>query len=188
MSTGLRGSHKGKLLVANPAMPDPNFHRTVVLMLEHGEDGALGVVLNRPSDTPVSELLPPLEQLAAPPGMVHVGGPVSPSAAICLGRVRDPEPVDGVTHLFESVASIDLDQDLALLGLVVERVRLFAGYAGWAGGQLEGEIDAGGWFVVDMAADDAFSGSPADLWRDVLRRQPPRLAMLAGYPEDLSTN
>lgn len=188
MPTGSHRSHKGRLLVANPALPDPNFHRTVVLMLEHGEDGALGVILNRCSDTPVADLLPPLEALAAPPGLVHVGGPVAPSAAICLAELHDRTPTEGVTPLFDAVASVDLDQDLTLLGAVAGRVRLFAGYAGWAAGQLEGELTAGGWFVVDMAPDDPFTGHADSLWRGVLRRQPTRLAMLAGFPDDIATN
>jgi putative transcriptional regulator len=87
-------SLKGQLLVANPAMPDPNFHRTVVLLLAHQEDGALGVVLNRPSELDVDSPLPRWERLVADPPVVFVGGPVAPGAAICLARMAGPPPVD----------------------------------------------------------------------------------------------
>ncbi len=174
--------------MANPALPDPNFHRTVVLMLEHNDDGAVGVVLNRPSDTHVGEALPALAEVASEPAVVHVGGPVAPTAALCLARMRQTDEAEGVAHLFGALGSIDLDQDLDLLVPSVEGVRVFAGYSGWAAGQLEGEIDAGAWFVVGMESDDPFSARSSQLWRDVLRRQPPSLAMLASFPEDVTTN
>jgi putative transcriptional regulator len=178
---------KGKLLVASPALSDPNFFRTVVLMLEHSDEGALGVVLNRPSELEVSEPLPAWADVAAQPPVVFVGGPVSPSSAICLGRAEhsddaDWEPVVG------SVGALDLNIGPAEVRPRPEVVRVFAGYAGWGPHQIEAEILSGGWFVVDADPDDALSPSPGDLWSDVLRRQPGRLAMFAHYPLDPSTN
>lgn len=192
----MSSSLTGRLLVAGPAIADDNFHRTIVLVLEHGEEGAVGVVLNRPSETPLAHISEELSGLAAPPGLVHVGGPVSPAAAVCLGRARldaslrergDEAP--GVSLLFGRVVSVDLDQAVEALGEVVEELRLFAGYAGWAAGQLEGEVALGGWFIVDRSDDDVFSAAPKCLWRQVLRRQPKQsLALLASYPDDLSLN
>lgn len=183
----------GRLLVASPAMADDNFNRTIVLVLEHNEGGAVGVVLNRASHTPLEHIVAPLAPLAAGRGVVHVGGPVAPSAAICLGRLRGPLPAEapgeGASRLFGTIASVDLDAPVEALEAAVAEVRLFAGYAGWAGGQLEGEIAAGGWFVVSRTDDDVFCSDPAHLWRDVVRRQRRQsLAILSAYPEDISSN
>lgn len=179
---------RGRLLVAAPRLSDPNFNRTVVLLLEHGPGGALGLVLNRPSHSPASEILEVLGPLASEPGLVHIGGPVSPSSAICLARVADGAPCAAVRPLFSSLAAVDLDGDLTLLAAAVSDLRLFAGYAGWIDGQLEDEIGRGDWFVVDSDDADPFTSSPEGQWTQVLRRQKSRLAMLASYPVDLSTN
>lgn len=189
MPSMLEDWHTGRLLVAHPRMQDPNFRRTVVLVVEHNGEGAVGVVLNRPSEMAAAEIVAELETLALPPGMVFVGGPVGPSAAICLARLREAGGSAGVGHLFGTVGSVDLDADLAPLAAAVEGVRLFAGYAGWAGGQLEAEVADGGWFVVNRADDDVFDPDPSRLWWRVLRRQRRRsLAILASYPADIGTN
>jgi putative transcriptional regulator len=200
-------SLKGRLLVANPAMPDPNFHRTVVLLLAHQEDGALGVVLNRPSELDVDSPLPRWERLVADPPVVFVGGPVAPGAAICLARVPDApftgrpgeDPPDGLNlagvggqggwvPLVGDLGTLDLEGDPDDLTIKVEAIRVFAGYAGWGPGQLEGEIDAGAWFVVSAEAADALSGDPEALWKRVLRRQGGQLALVAAYPNEPSLN
>ena len=196
-------SLKGRLLVANPAMPDPNFSRTVVLVLAHQGDGALGVVLNRPSDLDVDSPLPRWEKLVADPPVVFVGGPVAPSAAICLARVPDAPPgvagsevpsvldLEGLgawMPLVGDLGTLDLDRDPDDLGIDVKAIRVFAGYAGWGPDQLEGEVEAGAWFVVDAEAGDALAGDPDQLWRRVLRRQGGRLALVASYPPDPSLN
>lgn len=183
----------GRLLVASPAMADDNFNRTIVLVLEHNDGGAVGVVLNRASHTPLEHIVAPFGPLAAGRGVVHVGGPVAPSAAICLGRLRGDAPADaaeqGASRLFGTIASVDLDAPVEAVEASVAEIRLFAGYAGWAGGQLEGEIAAGGWFVVNRTDDDVFCREPGRLWRGVLRRQRRQsLAILSAYPEDLSSN
>lgn len=162
----------GRLLVASPPLGDPNFDRTVVLLLHHDDQGALGVVLNRPTSVDVAEVLPAWAPVAAAPPVVFLGGPVAPDAAIGLGRA-------GTT-----VATVDLGADPG----GVEEVRLFAGYSGWDGGQLEAEIGVGAWFVLDSVPDDAVSPEPEDLWRTVLRRQGGRLATYATIPEDPTVN
>ena len=189
---------RGRLLVANPAMPDPNFHRTVVLVLAHQDDGALGVILNRPSELDVDSPLPRWERLVADPPVVFVGGPVAPGAAICLARVPDaPDPstvgsdsagLGGWLPLVGELGTLDLERDPDDLTIKVDAIRVFAGYAGWGPGQLEGELEADAWFVVTAEAGDALVGDPEELWKRVLRRQGGRLALLAAYPRDPSLN
>ena len=180
-------SLKGLLLVANPAMGDENFDRTVVLLLEHSDEGALGLVLNRPTGTHVADPLPGWEPLAASPSVVFVGGPVSPESAICLARPRS-EPFDGWTDLVGGLGALDLTRDPDEVGHDVDELRVFAGYAGWAPGQLEAEIDGGGWFVAAPEKADALTDDPDTLWRDVVRRQRGRVQLFADYPADPSTN
>ena len=175
----------GRLLVAVPGMYDPNFDRTVVLVLEHTEDGAVGVVLNRPSETEVGTAIPGLGDVTAAPAVVFVGGPVVPEGALALGEVADPADADGWQAVVGSVGLLDLNRG-AMPPL--RRARVFAGHAGWAAGQLEGEIAAGGWFVVDSHADDPFASDPAKLWRAVLARQQGRLAWFANCPPDPTVN
>jgi putative transcriptional regulator len=181
-------SARGRLLVATPTLYDPNFFRSVVLVLEHGEDGALGVVLNRPSDTAVGETLPDWNRLASDPGVVFVGGPVSPDAAIGVARAGTADQAEGWAPLFGSLGTVDLGRDPVELPVDVQNLRVFAGYAGWTEGQLDGELDAGGWFVVDAAPDDVFTAEPDRLWVSVLRRQGGRLAMFATAPPQPSQN
>ncbi|MDE3204283.1 MAG: YqgE/AlgH family protein [Acidobacteriota bacterium] len=190
----------GRLLVANPLLPDPNFDRTVVLLLAHGEEGALGLVLNRPSQMEVGDPLPQWEHLAAEPAVLFLGGPVQHQAVICLARSDpgasrpgDPTPAAGTEavtppgdwkEVAPGIGTVDLDQDPGRVGDAVGEVRMFAGYAGWSAGQLEGEIDAGAWWVVDAETSDAFTLDPAELWKQVLRRQPYPLAFVSWYPDD----
>ena len=180
----------GRLLVAAPQLADPNFSRTVVLVIEHDEPGAVGVVLNHPLRVEVGEILAPWSDLAeaAPPGVIFSGGPVSPDAVIALGRPADAEPTGAWRPVVSGAGVIDLsvapeDQPLALAG-----VRLFSGYSGWGPGQLEQELEEGGWLVVEAIAVDVFAAEPEELWHDVLQRQGGRLAMLAAYPPSPSVN
>jgi putative transcriptional regulator len=181
---------KGRLLVATPPLEDPNFDRTVVYMLEHHEEGALGVVLNRPTDEPLAEPLDRWDDLQASPGSVFDGGPVEPDALIALAFAKESitEPSDELSPVSGQIASADLTTDPALVAASVNAIRVFRGYAGWGPGQLEGEIDAGAWLVLDAEPGDVFARDPGDLWRGVLRRQGGRLAWLADAPDDLSTN
>jgi putative transcriptional regulator len=184
----------GQLVVATPQMDDPSFARAVVLLLQaDAEDGALGLVLNRPSGTDVAEVLPDWAPLSAEPPVVFVGGPVQPNAAICLGRGRPGGPAVAAYAALEgvpgtSVGTVDLDAPVEQVHPAVAEVRLFAGYAGWTAGQLEDEVEQGAWFVLDALPADAFTSEPAQLWAAVLRRQGPPVAFAASYPPDPTLN
>jgi putative transcriptional regulator len=182
----------GRLLVANPLLPDPNFDRTVVFLIAYGEDGAVGLVLNRPSGTTVAAPLPRWEHMAASPAVIFVGGPVQNDAVICLARslghpaaAAPPREWKAVTP---DVGTLDLDLDPDAVQSSMSGLRLFAGYAGWAPGQLEGEIAAGAWWVVDAEPDDVFCDEPGQLWKAVLRRQGSSLAVVASYPANPAWN
>jgi putative transcriptional regulator len=182
----------GRLVVATPVLTDPNFARAVVLLLQADEeDGALGLVLNRPSGTEVGEVLESWGDLAGPLPLVFSGGPVQHNAAICLGRARLGAPQVAAYSALENapaLGTVDLDASPDEVGPAVSEVRVFAGYAGWAAGQLEAEVDEGAWWVVDALPSDAFTDRPDLLWSQVLRRQGPPLAFAALYPEDPSLN
>ncbi|MPZ71767.1 MAG: hypothetical protein GEU74_00820 [Nitriliruptorales bacterium] len=162
-------SLQGRLLVATPSLADPNFSHAVVYLLEHSGEGAIGIVVNRPSDVDVADALPQWEPLASRPRVMFVGGPVQPEAVVGLGSSRGP--LEHLQEVSEGVAVVDLRGDpLALISDVAE-FRLFVGYAGWGEGQLEVEIGKGGWFVVEARPEDVFSQDPEDLWVAVLARQ-----------------
>lgn len=191
----VRAVAAGRLLVATPLLTEATFRRTVVLLLQAGgDDGALGVVLNRPSDVDVERILPGWDTGAPDPKVVFEGGPVQPSAAICLAEIRPG--VAGVPGLAPLVladpgrrwATADLDRPPDEVLSAVARLRVFVGYAGWSAGQLEAEVDEGGWWVVDALPDDAFSVDPGLLWRRVLRRHGPPLALAATLPDDPTAN
>jgi putative transcriptional regulator len=179
----------GRLLVASPIMEDANFRRTVILMLDHGDDGALGLVVNRPMEVDVSSVLPAWQPYTTAPRLLFQGGPVQLDSA--LGLVALPgngaEPV-GIRLLIGSIGLVDLDAPPEVIASGLAGLRIFAGYAGWAAGQLETEIAAGAWYVVDSEPRDAFTDSPERLWREVLRRQRGRLAMVSTYPDDPTHN
>lgn len=171
---------KGSLLVASPALVDPNFRRTVVLVAEHGDAGAMGVVLNRPSETRVAEAVPELSTLAGDEETVFVGGPVATDSLLALADVEDEEDA---SELVVGTVGFVQDADVA-----ARRGRIFVGYAGWSAGQLEAELDEESWIVVPAEPDDVFSDEPAELWSSVLRRQVGPLALLATLPPDPSLN
>jgi putative transcriptional regulator len=175
------------LLVAAPPLVDPNFDRTVVLVLEHGESGALGIVLNRPSDTTLADVFPEWRELVSPPDVAFAGGPVATDAVIALARRRAPE-VDGFTEILDDLGTINLADDPLDIGASLLALRVFAGYAGWAPFQLEAEMAQGAWFDVALQPDDPFAAAPERLWRDVLRRQRGRLSVFSTFPEDASIN
>jgi putative transcriptional regulator len=179
--TSLRGS----LLIATPGLVDPNFWRTVVLVGEHSEEGALGVVLNRTSETSVTEAVPELAVLAEGMGDVHVGGPVQTSAIVVLADFE--EPPDPGALVVESVGFLPAEVDPDELG-PLRRARVFAGYAGWGPGQLDDELDEGSWIVEPALAEDVFTDEPDDLWSAVLRRKGGPFRVLAAMPPDPSLN
>lgn len=181
---------KGRLLLATPPLEDPNFDRTVVFVLEHHDEGAIGVVINRPSEENLDEPLDRWIDLQTAPSSVFNGGPVEVNALIALAETSHPLDA-GSEHLSPivgSIASADLTADPALVAADVSGVRIFRGYAGWGPGQLESEIEAGAWLVLDSEVGDVFSTAPDELWRTVLRRQGGQLAWLAEVPDDLSMN
>ena len=178
---------KGRLLVATPILGDANFDHTVILLLEHNEDGALGLVLNRPSGLEVGEPLPEWSPYTGDPDVVFIGGPVSRSSVIALASVEGEAPAASWEQVLGPVGVVDLSHDPDAMGTVTA-VRVFAGYAGWGPGQLEMEIGEGAWYVVAAEPADVFTDAPERLWRRVLARQPGELARVALVPEDPSLN
>ena len=179
----------GRLLVATPTLKDPNFDRTVVLLVAHEPSGALGVVLNRATEVPVSEVLGAWGGLARDPAVLFEGGPVQPESAICLARLRKPgQRLRGFHPVSGLIGTVDLSIDPERLRDSVIGVRVFAGYSGWSGGQLEEEIASGSWFSFDALPGDPFVDRPDDLWPMVLRRQGGMTAAAAHFPPDLSLN
>lgn len=160
----------GRLVVATASLYDPNFALTAALILEHSEQGALGVVLNRPSSIEVEQVVPGWSAAVVEPRVVFIGGPVMPSTVIAVGR-RAEGPPAGWQPIFSEIGVVDLEADPALVVPDLQALRLFAGYAGWGSGQLESEVDSGAWFVVDTVLSDPFCAEPAELWRQVLTRQ-----------------
>lgn len=190
MMSGMDGALTGKLLVATPQLEHEEFRRAVVLLLDHGEDGALGVVVNRPTEVDVDAVLPAWQPFVAVPGRLFQGGPVALDSALGLVTVpgaEEEEPL-GVRRLVGSLGLVDLDTPPEVVVPEVTRMRIFAGYAGWSAGQLEGEIATGSWYVVDAEPGDAFTDIPETLWSDVLRRQGGDLALVASFPDDPSMN
>jgi putative transcriptional regulator len=181
-------SHAGKLLVATPVIGDPNFERTVVLLLEHGAEGAFGLVLNRPTELDLLDPLPQWYSFAASPCVVFVGGPVEQERAIALARAVRGRSVSGWQPVLGSVGTLDLNRRPDEVGPGLGEIRVFAGYAGWETGQLEDEIDSGAWFVVDAEPDDVLCQDPSVLWTRVLKRQSGAMAMFALYPSDPALN
>ena len=179
---------KGKLLVAAPPLADDNFDRTVVLMLEHSDEGALGIVLNRPTNHAVADALPEWSDRCPEPAVLFTGGPVEDTAVIALAVGAAGEPTDGFAPLLGLIGTVDLEQDAALVLPQLSSLRVFVGYAGWVGGQIEDELEAGAWIVADRADRDPFTDHPESLWRTVLGRQHGPLAWLAHFPDDPSAN
>lgn len=180
----------GTLLVSATELVEPTFRRTVIYIVEHNDAGSLGVVLNRPSETAVQDVLPRWSDLAARPRTLYVGGPVKRDSALCLTTLRVGASIDGIRGLRRvdgRVALLDLDSDPDAIGPLIEGVRIFAGYAGWTFGQLEGELERGDWMVLSALPSDPLAGR-TDLWAHVLRRQPLPLSMLATHPIELERN
>jgi putative transcriptional regulator len=176
---------QGQLLIASPGLLDPNFRRTVVLVTEHNEEGAAGLVLNRPSPTAVAEVVPQLELLVDDGEQVWVGGPVQPNAVLVLGEFLDPD--DAAVPLFGALGFASLDEPEDVVPMTTRR-RVFAGYAGWGSGQLEDELGREDWIVEPALPDDAFTETPDELWGDVLRRKGGIYELVARMPEDPSVN
>ncbi|HEY2688763.1 MAG TPA: YqgE/AlgH family protein [Streptosporangiaceae bacterium] len=187
-------SLSGRLLVATPLLGDPNFRRTVILIVEdEPEEGTLGVVLNRPTEVQVGQVLDSWMDLVTGPTVVFKGGPVSPNSALALALAQgDDEPLgwrslDG-SSLMSRIGLVDLEAPPELLAGGITSLRVFAGYAGWGPSQLQAEIDEGAWYVLSGEPADAFLAEPEQLWPAVLRRQGGDFAIVATYPDDPMLN
>ena len=178
-------SLRGQLLIAGPGLVDPNFWRTVVLVGEHSAEGALGIVLNRTSETAVAEAVPELAALVDGLGDVHVGGPVQPSAVVVLADYVEPPAADEL--VVGTVGFLQADVEPDSLG-PLHRARVYVGYAGWGPGQLDDELDEGSWIVEPALVDDVFTDEPDTLWSAVLRRKGGPFSVLAAMPPDPNRN
>lgn len=178
-------SLRGQLLVASPVMADPNFSRSVVLITEHNDDGALGVILNRPSQTPVEEVSPALAQIDGV-DCVYMGGPVRPEAVVILGEFRDPEAAAWIA--VADVGFVSADTDTEAMPEFLRRGRVYAGFSGWGAGQLEDELEEEAWIVEAPLPAELFASDPEHLWSDVLERKGGTYALVARMPPDPSLN
>lgn len=167
---------------------DPNFDRTVVLMVEHTSDGAMGLVLNRPTDLAVHDALPAWQPFATAPSVLHVGGPVEARSGWCLARLTPGVEGVGFLPVLGDLGLLDLEVDPTELAGELTAARFYAGYSGWGPGQLDDELTHDAWIVVDAMRDDPFLPDPEELWRQILLRQGGRLARLSLFPRDPSLN
>ena len=172
--------------MAGPALLDPNFWRTVVLIVEHNEDGALGLVLNRPSETSVGEAVPELSEMLDPTQHLFIGGPVQPSAVIVLAEFEDP--TDAALLAFDDVGVLGTSPTEEDLTAAIRAGRAFLGHAGWGPGQLDGELERGDWILEPAKLEDAFSREARRLWSEVLTRKGGSYALVARMPADPSMN
>lgn len=179
-------SLKGKLLLASPTLEDPNFARTVVLVAEHTDEGAMGLVLNRPAELTVGESAPELGELLDGDEPIYVGGPVQPNAVIVLAAFTDP----GAAGLLisDDVGFLSAQLDLADSAAATHRTRVFAGHAGWGPGQLDEEMEREDWIVESPRPDELFATEPESLWSRVLTRKGGTFALVARMPLDPSLN
>ena len=181
----MEDSLRGKLLIASPALVDPNFARTVVLITEHNDEGAMGVVLNRPSETAVEDVASELSELVvAEP--VFIGGPVQPQALVVLAEFNDPEAAAWIVAA--DVGFVSAESEYDDLARAIRRGRVYAGYSGWGAGQLEGELAEDAWIVEAPMPAELFPDDPLTLWQDVLARKGGQFALIARMPDDPSLN
>jgi putative transcriptional regulator len=182
----MRQSLSGQLLLASPTLEDPNFQRAVVLIGAHNEEGAMGVVLNRPSEMTVSEAVPILERTLEDREPVYIGGPVAPNSIVVLAEFLDPTPAGLI--VLGRIGFPSPESDIAQLDEATARRRVYAGYAGWSEGQLEAELDSGDWIADAAVPEDVFTDAPEELWRNVLNRKGGTYALIARMPLDPSVN
>ena len=183
---GAQTSLRGRLLIASPALIDPNFARTVVLITEHGPEGAMGVVLNRPSEIEVGNVAPELATIVVDGEPVFIGGPVQPQALVVLAEFSDSRAAAWI--IAEDVGFVAAETEYGDLADVVRRGRVYAGYSGWDAGQLEGELAEEAWIVEPPMPAELFPDDPLALWQDVLARKGGQFALIAKMPEDPSLN
>jgi putative transcriptional regulator len=177
-------SLQGKLLVSSPALHDPNFRKTVVLIAHHDDEGAMGLVLSRPSEVAAVHAVPALDGLPGANDPVFVGGPVQPDAFVVLAEFNDVD--DAAAPIMDRLGFMAAESEPE--GLSIRRMRLFAGYSGWGAGQLETELAESSWIVVDAQTDDAFANDPDELWRTVLHRKGGPFELMVDMPFDPGLN
>lgn len=181
----------GSLLLAGTSLLEPIFRRTVVYVVENNDGGTLGVVINRPTETPIGVGLPQWVELCEPADVFYLGGPVKLEGALCLGVLKPGVSIDGadgVTRVSGRVVMIDVDADPSPFVAALESARIFVGYAGWTFGQLDGELARDDWMVFTSHPEDVLVPVDTDLWGQVLRRQPMPWALLATHPIDTDRN
>ena len=180
-------SLRGQLLVAGPTLLDPNFHRTVVLVCEHDDEGAMGLVLNRPSPILAQQAIPELTGALDTDDCLWIGGPVQSTSVVVLADFLDDDEEEGMP-VADGIGLVLPDSDLDTVGDTVSRARAFLGYSGWGGGQLDSELERDDWIVTEFRPDDAFTEDPDALWKNVLGRKGGEYALLATMPPDPSMN
>jgi putative transcriptional regulator len=179
-------SLRGQLLIASPALVDPNFWRTVVVIAEHGDEGAFGLVLNRPSESEVAEAIPDLAGIDAVDPLVQLGGPVAPSNVVVMAELKDPSQAG--LMVVGNIGLLALEAELADAASGARRLRAYAGHAGWGPGQLEAEIGLESWILEPATEADLFDAEPESLWASVLQRKGGSYSLIARMPADASMN
>jgi putative transcriptional regulator len=177
---------QGQLLIGAPSIFDPNFRKTVVLMAKHDDEGAMGVVLNRPLDTTVGEAAPQLSDIVDPEERIYYGGPVQPTALVVLAEFHDP--ADAALTVLGDIGFVAVGTDLADAADLTRRARVFAGHSGWDATQLEAEMERDDWIVERALREDVFSADAEELWTNVLERKGGQFAFMARMPFDPSLN
>lgn len=159
----------GTFIVAKPGMKEGGFAKSVILLVQHQEEGTWGVIINRPTMIPISQALPSVKQLQSFSDPLFFGGPMSQDELVML--IRSEHELEGAHHLFgELYISGNTDALSPVLQVVSSRTvfRAYAGSAGWAPGQLQDEVDSGDWWVVSADMRDIFDKLPADVWPDMV--------------------
>ena len=174
-----------QLLISSAGLHDPNFRHTVVLIGAHDDEGAVGVILNRPTEFLVAEAVPPLAELTGPGAPLFEGGPVHPTQPVVLAELEGSARAD--RPVFGNIGFITGEIDESLRPSVV-RTRVFAGHSGWGAGQLEAELEANAWIVEPARPEDVFTDEPESLWKRVLERKGGRYRHIAMVPKDPRVN
>lgn len=179
-------SLKGQVLIASPSIFDPNFRQAVVLIAQHDESGAMGVILNRPSEASVGDLAPALTGLAGLDDTVYMGGPVEKNSLIVLAQFDEPDAA--ALMVIGDIGFVAVQSDIDEVSAGTRRARAFAGHSGWAPGQLEMEMARDDWITEPASYDDVFAPRADELWQAVLQRKGGSFALMARMPFDPSLN
>ncbi len=157
-------TQRGNLLIADPDLIDPNFFHAVVLILEHDEEGALGLVLNRPTCVSAAQMVPEWKSRVSNPMNIFQGGPIPSKMLIGLADVTNNTEIDTWKPILDSAGIMSVEEKPPISDPGISALRLYSGYSGWTAGQLDSEINTGSWFTVPAGPADLFESNPADLW------------------------